>query len=149
MGIGSYPCGTGPCGFDPVAAPSARETLAGSIPYYDPAVRGFATLSNGDLRSVHPVIQEASFSLGVKLGDIPSAPTVGLNVKRILTASADSLQRVAEDEVAIALRRLLDAKDLVVKRVQTARSSGYVQMEVEIVNLRDPGNGNTTIRGVL
>lgn len=148
MGIGSYPCGVGPCGFDPVAAPTARTTLTSAIPYYDPSIRGFATLSNGDLRSVHPVIQEASFALGVPVGSIPSTPNVGLNVKRILAATADTLQRVAEDEVNVALRRLLDAKDILVKRVVTERRGGYVRMDVEIVNLRDPGSDTSTIRGV-
>lgn len=148
MGIGDYPCGVGPCGFDPVGGVSARSTNAAAIPYYDPSVRGFATLADGDLRDVHPVVQEASFALGVELGSIPAAPRVGLNVNRIKAARTADVQRVAEDEVNIALRALLDAGDIRVQRVVTFARGGAIRMDTEIVNLRDPNRRPVTITGV-
>lgn len=147
MGIGDHPCGVGPCGFAPVGAPTVRSTATAAIPYYDPSVRGFATLADGDLRDVHPVVQEASFALGVELGTIPAARFVGLNVKRIKAQRTEDVQRVAEDEVNVALRRLLDAGDVRVLRVLTIARGGAIRMETEIVNLREP-NDSVTITGV-
>ena len=138
MGLGSYACGVGPCGHDPVASPSTRSTAASAIPYYDPLIRGFATTSDGDLVSVHPVVQEASFALGVALGSIPSAPTVGLNIRRIKSARSADVPIVARDEVEVALKRLIDAGDIQIVRVTASAAWGRVLMETEFVNLRDP-----------
>lgn len=149
MGIGSYPCGTGPCGHDPVAAPSARVVGVSAVPYYDPAIRGFKVGSDGDLVSVHPVIQQAAFALGLELGSIPATPRLGLDRKRILKARAEDVQRTAEDAVNVALKRLLDAGDVRVERVITERKWGRVAMDVEIVNLRDPERRVVPIRGVI
>lgn len=148
MGIGDYPCGNGPCGHDPVAAPSARVVGTSAIPYYDPTVRGFKVDTNGDLVSVHPVIQEAAFALGVELGSIPATPRLGLDRRRILKARREDVQRTAEDAVSVALKRLLDRGDIAVVRVVTERQYGRVAMDVEIVNLRDPSRRVVPIRGV-
>lgn len=147
MGIGDYPCGSGPCGFDPVSAISARNTEVAAIPYYDPSIRGFALQTNGDLKTVHPVIQEASFALGIALGSIPAAPKVGLNVKRIKATRPADILTVCKDEVNVALARLLEAGDIRVNDVRAEARWGRVGLEVDIVNLRD--QSTTTLTGVL
>lgn len=146
MGIGDHPCGVGPCGFDPVGAPSERLTTPAAIPYYDPAIRGLPILANGDLASAHPVIQEASLAIGVALGSIPATPGLGLNVKRILAARRDDVPQVALDEVNVALKRLIDAGDVRVIRVQAEARNGRVAMDTEIANLRDPSSKPIPIR---
>jgi len=146
MGIGDHPCGVGPCGFAPVGAPTVRSTATAAIPYYDPAIRGLPILANGDLATAHPVIQEASLAIGVVLGSIPAAPTVGLNVKRILQARREDVPQVATDEVNVALKRLIDAGDVRVIRVTAIAYPTRVAMDTEIANLRDPASRPVILR---
>lgn len=137
MGIGDHSCGEGPCGFDPSPSTSVRVVGTNAIPYYDPEIRGFALATTGDLVSVHPVIQQASFFLGVALGSIPAAPDVGLNIKRIKAARSEDILVVCRDEVNIALARPIAAGDVRVVEVRAEAKGGRVGMEVDIMNLRD------------
>ncbi len=149
MGAGSTSAGSTPAGLDTVVSIGRVELPALKSPLYDPAIRGFAMQSAGDYPiQVHPVIERASMLIGMRRGASPSSQDVGLRLEEIRKASDEDVQNVAADEVNIALKPLLDARDIKVVAVEVIRDlwGTRAAMVVTVANLREPGAPSVPIR---
>lgn len=138
MGFGSYPFGVGPFGYDPVTAAVIPAKVSAPTPVYDPATKTFPFAADGTLADNHPVVLEVSLALGIRAGSIPSLVSLGLRAERIRNARRDELQRTAEDEVELALSRLIERGDVELVSVTATVKSGAIRLEVVFRNLRDP-----------
>lgn len=138
MGFGSYPFGAGPFGYDPVTGAVIPAKVAAPTPIYDPATKTFPLAADGTLADNHPVVLEVSLALGIRAGSIPSLASFGLRTERIRNARRDELQRTAEDEVELALSRLIERGDVELVSVTATAKAGVIRLEVVFRNLRDP-----------
>lgn len=139
MGFGSYPFGTGPFGYDPVTGAAIPARVTAPTPIYDPATKTYPSAADGTLIDNHPVVLEVSLALGIRAGAIPSLASFGLRTERIRKARREELQQVAQDEVELALARLIERGDVALVSVVATTKPGIVKLEVQFRNLRDPG----------
>jgi hypothetical protein len=143
MGAGEFPAGAGLAGSDPVNPASA--SIFGRAPAraltFDLLTRRFLFNSDGSATDTHPVDQKVVLALGVELGALLAAPTIGNRLRaRLSRVAPQKIAAIALDEVRVTLKRLLDANDIALLSVdvdgETVR--GRVTIAIAYVNLRDP-----------
>jgi hypothetical protein len=136
MGAGDEEAGSGLAGVDsPVTSLRATGSLATAL-LFDLSSKSTLVDADGFARVMDPTDQEVLFCLCVQRRSLPSSPDVGMDYDRIARASKATLQRLAEDEVNVALVRPLERGDVRVLEVHVTRSGGRVSLLVDYVNLR-------------
>lgn len=137
LGIGWYPAGLGPAGYDPVVPPNApRDVRPPAALLFDGQTRDFPLDANGFYREVHPVDQKVELALCVSRGAIASVPGIGnklRTIQRVRVAVAETLCRNYIDE---ALADLLKAKSISVEKITIDTSvPGRLLFAVAYLNL--------------
>lgn len=139
MGAGSFPAGVGLAGQDPIAASSTRSSGAAltGVPKFDPLTKTYPDDGAGGVEEVDPIWQEVAHRLGIPLGAIPSAATLGIDVARARAATPANAQSTIEDVVTVALQPMIDRGDVKVARVVLAKP-WRGKWESHVTNLREP-----------
>lgn len=138
MGAGSYLAGVGLAGQPPTETASMQTggTPIAGVPKFDPLTKTYPLEDGGGVEEVDAIWQEVAHRLGIPLGSIPSAPTVGINVARIRAATRANAQRTVEDVVSVALKPMIDRGDVAIDRVVLAQPWAG-KWESWITNLRE------------
>lgn len=137
MSLGSFPLGTGPIGYDPVADPSdptARQDLA---PLIHPGTRDAVVLSSGALQGVHPVDQAVSLAFAIRRGKLASVPTQG---HRLFDLEHKGRGWAAQVRLAVeeALAVLIQRGDVALLGVELESSGETELVAIRYRNLRLP-----------
>jgi len=132
MGLGSYPAGSTLGGVD-VNAFSAATAVFSASAKWDPNQRVVVLNSDGTVATVHYVDQQVALALGIELGSIPSAPSVGIRLSNIRAASAATFDLAVRDSTVGALAALLRVR---------AITLGDPVTRIDIVSQYDPA-GNS------
>jgi hypothetical protein len=136
-GAGSFGAGLGPAGSSPVPAPTPREVLTpGTAADYDPFAGVYPYDTSGVVQTTHPVWQRCALILGIRRGALRSSPLVGIPLDRLKNCTEATAQREAENAVRVALKDLLDAKDILVTAV-TIETPWLGKFYTDIRNLRE------------
>jgi hypothetical protein len=138
MPAGIFAAGIGPAGQDPVLEPSRpRDAQTPVALKWDAATRDFLKDDKGRFLSIHPVDQRVALALTLEEGTLSAAPDMGTRLRRARYAGGAALQREIEDIVNIALKELLDAKDIQLLSVRASTPQrGTIVTDVEYVNLQ-------------
>ena len=139
MGAGSYLAGVGLAGHSPteIAATSGGAGTVTGVPMFDPLTKSYPDDGDGGVEEASAIWQEVAHRLGIPLGAIPSAATVGIDVARARAATPANAESTIEDVVTVALQPMSDRGDVNVARVVLAKP-GRGKWESHIPNLREP-----------
>lgn len=144
---GTFRAGHAPAGVGiPVqtGAPPPRSPFA--APCYDLASRQVLQNADGSFQSIHPVDLKARLALGVLLGTISSAPTVGCDWSAPRQTS--TAPKELENDVNVALASLIQNGDVKLVAVSIDQSvPGRTLRLVDYLNLRLPGSAARTLTG--
>ena len=138
-GLGSAPLGSLPCGAPSVQSHSAAPGVASPRAIkFDLATRSFPMNADGTLVDVHPVDQTVELALGIELGKIPSASTVGQRIRAAANRLAGTkLVATVTDAINAALAAPLANNDIATLGVAIDTSvRGRIVVAYQYVNLR-------------
>lgn len=138
MGAGTGAAGSAPAGADPFTSTPPGTVVQLDPVRYDPSTRSFPRdPDTGLIETIHWVDAAVVLALTIQNGSHASYTTLGNALRDIVRAGGPSLQSQVEDRVRIALKALLDRKDIVVTSIQTATPlRGQVVVAVSYINLR-------------
>lgn len=147
MPAGSWPAGSVIAGGDVfVRSPAVPPRQASAK--YNATSKTAVVLSDGSIAVVHYVDQQVALALGVELGTIPSAPTIGIDLSRVRRATKATFQRTVEDAVKGALGFLLATKSIRIDSIVTTWSPvGRSSWVVNYTNLVVPSGRSRPILG--
>ncbi len=137
MGAGDTPAGDSPAGHDEVPAPgpAAKQRPAGAI-LYDGARRDYVVGADGQYKTIHWVDQKVALALVIKESDVSAVPTLGSRLRRIQRGSHLQLQTSAEDAVRLALRPMIEAREVELVSVEvTTPTRGRLLVAISYRNL--------------
>ena len=118
LGIGWYPAGYGPAGYDPVVPPDApRVVRPPTAMLFDGQTRDFPLDENGFYREVHPVDQEVELALCVSRGAIASVPGIGNKLRTIQRVRAAVAETLCQNFINEALADLIKAKSIEIQSI--------------------------------
>jgi len=149
MALGDYPCGTGPCGYDPIVTGTPRTFTTPAAIRYDGASRSFVQDSAGLLTACHPVDRLMAIGLLVKRGSLASSPTTGHTLHEITDLGSPNLAREVSDRLTQAqpVARVLAAGDARIDSIEhEIRPHGGIAVAVHYTNLRATQDRARTIR---
>jgi hypothetical protein len=118
LGIGWYPAGLGPAGYDPVIPPDApRGVHPPAALMFDGQTRDFPLDENGFYREVHPVDQKVELALSVSRGAIASVPGIGNKLRTIQRVRKEVAETLARSYIREALADLLASKAIQINNI--------------------------------
>lgn len=141
MGIGSYPCGIGPCGLDPLPAASATRSVVPPVALlFDGLTRTFKiNPDTGRYYGVTPPAQKVELALLLKKGATPAVPSLGLDLSKVVPAAGPKLQADVDAAVRAALATLLTTKAIRIDEITgTSTIRGRISVKVRYQDLTDP-----------
>lgn len=104
---------------DPLRRGASAEQAPPPALYFDPESGRFLLDEGGALRALHPVDHAVAIAMGVELGALPSSPTVGNRLRKLLArAPRNARQTTATYAVREALSRLLERGDIALLGVE-------------------------------
>jgi hypothetical protein len=139
MGTGLFAAGLGRAGTDPVYVPAIATppTLPAAVKW-DPNARQWVQNADGTMAAVHPVDQIVALRLTLEEGSVPSARSVGNNVRRRIARVAPArVPSIIADEVRLVLSDLIANGDVRVVSITVDQTMpGRVTFAVTYLNLR-------------
>jgi hypothetical protein len=118
LGVGWYPAGLGPAGYDPVVPPNApRDVRPPAALMFDGQTRDFPLDDNGFYREVHPVDQRVALALSISRGAIASVPGIGNKLRTIQRVRPNVAETLARNYINEALAELLRAKSIHIEKI--------------------------------
>lgn len=118
LGLGWFPAGVGPAGYDPVIPPDAPRRVRPPVALrYDGATRDFVLRADGFYAEIHPVDQKVSLAMCISRGAVAAVPGLGNKLRTIRRTTAAVATTLAKQYVREALADLLAAKSIALKDV--------------------------------
>jgi hypothetical protein len=137
MGIGSYPVGTGTAGFDPASITPATSTVGAAAYLFDPFARDILLDDQGHYIETHPVDSKVMLALGIPIGTVKSATTIGGTLADLPIDDSVVMTAEAGRRVSAALSDLIDAGDVIISFVNAWADPNYrAHVEIGYQNLR-------------
>ena len=134
MGAGTWPAGSIIAGGDVfTSSPAVPPRTAAA--QYSPTGRVVVVNADGSVAVVHYVDQQVSLALGVPLGSIKAAPTIGIDLETIRKATKLTLQRCVTDAVSRALGSLLALRSITLGTITSTWRPGASLWSVNYTNL--------------
>jgi hypothetical protein len=138
FGIGAFPAGSTPAGYDPVIPAGApRRVVPPPALKFDGATRDFPLDENGFYQASHPVDQQAALALCVSRGAIASVSSIGNKLRTISRVSPAVAETLAKTYIREGLASLTSAKSIeVIQPIQIDLSvPGRLMFAVSYLNL--------------
>ena len=139
MGAGSFPAGSGPAGFDPIAEGVPVNVLTPQALRYEGSSRDWALADDGNYRAVHWVEQAFAIGCLTRRGSNKSSPDVGNDVHAIPYLGGLDLTATIEDCIRKAnpIATLLKNGDADIVRIDhQTMPGGGLKVAVYFKNLR-------------
>lgn len=147
MGAGNWPAGSVIAGGDVyVRSPAVPPRQASAK--FDTITHDAVVLSDGSIAVVHFVDQQVALALGVELGTIPSAPTIGIRLAGIRLSTKATFQRAVEDAVRGAVGFLLATKSIRIDSIVGKWTPNRKPWTVNYTNLVIPSARSRPVAGV-
>ena len=136
-GVGWFPAGIGPAGYDPVIPPDApRDVRPPAALQFDGQTRDFPLNATGFYKESHPVDQRVALALSISRGAIAAAPDVGNKLRTIRRVSPAVAETLAKQYIREALADLTAAKSIRVDQIKIDLSvPGRLMFAVTYLNL--------------
>lgn len=137
LGIGWFPAGFGPAGYDPVVPPNApRDVRPPAALLFDGETRDFPLDANGFYREVHPVDQRVALALCISRGAIASVPGIGNKLRTIQRVRRDVAETLARNYINEALAEMLSSKSIRIEKITIDTAvAGRLLFAVTYLNL--------------
>jgi hypothetical protein len=145
LGMGWFPAGIGPAGYDPVVPPDGpRNVRPPAALRLDGLARDYVLDDDGFYAESHPVDQKVGLALLVSRGAIAAVPGIGnklRTIRRVSVAVAETLTRQHINEALSDLIRgkSIDIESIVVDTAVAGRllfSVAYKNLELDRDNER-------------
>lgn len=118
LGLGWFPAGIGPAGYDPVIPPDApRRVRPPAALRYDGATRDFLLDANGFYEEIHPVDQKVALALCISRGAVAAVPELGNQLRTIRRTSRAVAETIAKQFVREALADLTRGKSITIEDI--------------------------------
>lgn len=118
LGLGWFPAGIGPAGYDPVVPPDApRNVRPPAALRLDGPSRDYVLDANGFYAESHPVDQKVGLALLVSRGAIASVPGIGNKLRTIRRVSAAVAETLARQYIREALAELITGKSIAIDSI--------------------------------
>lgn len=145
MPLGAFPLGIGPAGHDPVADAAERAADQGPLGvFFDARTRDAKLRTDGTFEATHPVDQRVVVALTIANGGVKSAPTAGQSFTAIKYLGP-TLEAEVKDAIRLALKAIVDARDINVIGIRVERVEGGFVFEIDYQNLRLTGSPVRTL----
>jgi hypothetical protein len=128
-GVGSFPAGSGPAGFDPVIISPPKAAVAQGAIRYEGRTRGWVQADDGQYVKLHPVEQAVALAMCTRKGSLKSAPKVGNTLFEIEYVGGNpDLAADVEDRVlnAFPLSTLIASGDIEVIKIVIDETNGLI-----------------------
>ena len=122
LGLGWFPAGIGPAGYDPVIPPGApRRARPPAALKFDGASRDFVLREDGFYEEIHPVDQKVALALCISRGAVAAVPELGNQLRTIRRVSRAVAETLAKQYVRETLADMIAGKsiELIDTKVQT------------------------------
>lgn len=118
LGLGWFPAGIGPAGYDPVVPPDApRNVRPPAALRLDGASRDFVLRPDGFYEESHPVDQKVALALVVSRGAIASVPGIGNRLRTIRRTTRVVAETLARQYIREALADLISGKSIEIESI--------------------------------
>lgn len=151
LGLGWFPAGIGPAGYDPVVPPDApRNVRPPAALRLDGASRDYVLDDDGFYAELHPVDQKVALALLVSRGAIAAVPGLGNKLRTIRRVSAAVAETLTRQYIREALADLIRGKSIEVESVVVDTSvAGRLLFSVAYKNLELERDNNRTFSAEL
>lgn len=151
LGLGWFPAGIGPAGYDPVVPPDApRNVRPPAALRLDGASRDYVLDADGFYAESHPVDQKVGLALLVSRGAIAAVPDLGNRLRTIRRVSAAVAETLARQHIREALADLISGKSIEIESIVIDTAvAGRLLFSVAYRNLELDRDSVTTFRAEL
>lgn len=141
MGLGQFPAGVGPYGFDPVPDPTpVTPATEMQSAYFDLGLRDVPLDDDGNLKQMHPVDQAMQLAIGMRTGTFKARPTDGIKLAELQRLAPARRLATVITKVNAAANDLIKNGDVRIELVELIDQDvrGRLFFVVHYFNLRDP-----------
>jgi hypothetical protein len=151
LGLGWFPAGIGPAGYDPVVPPDApRNVRPPAALRLDGASRDYVLDDDGFYAESHPVDQKVGLALLVSRGAIAVVPELGNKLRTIRRVSRTVAETLTRQHIREALADLISAKSIEIESIVVDTAvAGRLLFSVAYRNLELDRDSVTTFRAEL
>jgi hypothetical protein len=118
LGLGWFPAGIGPAGYDPVVpADAPRNVRPPAALRLDGATRDYVLGEDGFYEESHPVDQKVALAILVSRGAIAAVPDLGNRLRTIRRVSRTVAETLVRQHIREALAELIRGKSIEIESI--------------------------------